>query len=799
MSEGSKGSSDAVVGEGDIVYPDVHQDPRRIPQVLTKAAVPTLVAGLDAGDVLECYLITRTSYLHGIAENRIPVHKQVIGLRYRPPSSASNTAPAAGANRGSAFANGITGKPPLSLTLEYGPTRTGRTPDLPHDVLPRIVPEDNEVDMVTWENEAQVYYTTSISPDTHEDANYVTSLTGAVLSHLLLEACAYPLIPSRRRYQPFAVVDVRTNATLLRSSSDRDFIQAMMQVLANVGVVLQPIIPPHPGLVQLTAIGKVERIPTATSRTVVAQFYQTLYKCVEAIAAANVTAALPIPSAPTAAPSKTPSMAPSMLDVALPVEPEVATDPPIVPGDDVPDNGNNDSGNNFDNLPSLLSKPPRRLDQQSILINLSGPPPSEPLASMAPVPSIPASIGAVGESPAPTSVLQPPIILPSVSLTKIPSMTPSSPLSTAPSSATLSTLPPSFPPTTVRPPVSESDLAAQAAQQAQQAANDAASSGNSQAAKAASQAASAAQKAADLTAVQAAFISRDALFSGDGASVTAALSKCLSEPRFGLVNERIEQVTNDVDGESIVTNLTTTTAYLYWDGHFYYRVNLTAPFLQVVPRLLDLPPPASASSGAALGADDFVDWSLALVIFACFLVGCLLIFQAVMGRNLRIIRPLYKCQRWFFDPLQHNYADLDETSEADGVFRQQHGWGREYSFGEDVIPLSMGGRRATGSTPPHTNYSEHDEDDLFWSGKAKKKSNGGHISGEKSEMELTNLSEGRKRLSTNGSFREDEESPLTSHRLFRDPDLVEMPTLHSTSKVAVPVSLSPDKVSSTKK
>jgi hypothetical protein len=98
------------------------------------------------------------------------------------------------------------------------------------------------------------------------------------------------------------------------------------------------------------------------------------------------------------------------------------------------------------------------------------------------------------------------------------------------------------------------------------------------------------------------------------------------------------------------------------------------------------------------GGGNVVDWTLALMILGLFAIFILLLLQQILGRNLRIIRPLYKFQRWFFDPLEHPLDDMvdDERGEM-GVIKGQ---GTEYNFGEDVIPLSMGGRRP--STPTRT-------------------------------------------------------------------------------------------------
>jgi hypothetical protein len=145
---------------------------------------------------------------------------------------------------------------------------------------------------------------------------------------------------------------------------------------------------------------------------------------------------------------------------------------------------------------------------------------------------------------------------------------------------------------------------------------------------------------------------------------------------------------------STSTSPTTTTVYLYWDGSFYYRVNLTAPYIKVVPVTATMPHPPHADVYS--GGGNFVDWTLALMILGLFAIFILLLLQQILGRNLRIIRPLYKFQRWFFDPLEHTLDDM--------VDDEMRGHGTDYTFGEDVIPLSMGGRKPF--TTPSSRYQD---------------------------------------------------------------------------------------------
>jgi hypothetical protein len=195
-----------------------------IPQVLARAAIPRITAGWDASDVLECYYLTRRTFLHGLANSTIPITKVALGIRYRPPAALS------------AVKHKV-----LELTLEYGPSRAG--PDSQHESIPRVVPDDDGA-FVSWDNEAKVYYTTEIDASVYMRANYLASLSGAILAKLLQEALDFVEASRHRRYQPFAVYaavnpdeeKIKEPRQLLRSSSDVDFLFQLYRTLARLGV-----------------------------------------------------------------------------------------------------------------------------------------------------------------------------------------------------------------------------------------------------------------------------------------------------------------------------------------------------------------------------------------------------------------------------------------------------------------------------------------------------------------------------------------------------------------------------------
>jgi hypothetical protein len=775
------------------------------PQILTKASIASLVAGLDAGDVVECYFLQRQSHLHGLAESAIPLVKSVIGLRYRPPVLES-----------------IQGrKHPFELTLEYGPMRAGV--GLLHESIPIVIEESIEDgSFVSWDNEAKVYYTKSITEVHYQSATFMASLSGAVVGHLLNVACDYP----RRRYQPVTVISSGTgssnnnivatsasttgsetiNNVLLKSSSDVDFVQAMWQTLADIGVRMQPVMPPRLWRFQLhaTSITKVQ-VGAEVSRSFVAESYKALYHCLEAIATANITDRLPpiIPASPT---TPVPSASPSILFTVdnlnqLGSRAPSLNAPTLGPtrrrkrrlDGDALANRTNDMdtsamslsefelpGTDIDSTTSISSsttiypnKTSSTISNNTLINSMEGMTlearSSESNDTIKSKGFLLNSSNTYRESNIDkilqnntTSINQPPAFYPSLWYNNATNLTFYNLSSLSPSSNNMSSIMPTILPISpTASPVSHSEQAAQAAAQAAQAATQAEQSGNVQAAQAAQQAAQAAQQAAVVTASQEATMAREALLSGDGKGMSNVAATCF-QPNNYLKNSNNSFTTNSNND---------TLLYLYWDGSFFFQVNLTAPYISVVPIPVILPQ-IHRVSGYSSG--DWIDWSIMGIIVMAGSLGFWLLLQQVFGQTLRVYRPLYRCQRWFFDPLHHHttidgilYDDDDEH-----LYHDTHPSTAATTTlddsGDDVIPLSMGGRKSL-SSPPVSPRSH-----LIWH--MERVHNGSdHSRG--GDLELTEVI-------SNGS------------RRFRDPDLVALPDLSKSSRVALPVSLSNDELTS---
>ena len=329
-----------------------------------------LISNLGAGDVVECYVVTRMAQLTNVvstvplgnaanAGNRnldgedaetakesqetiaaasttssaqptgpILIRKSGLAFRYRPRvASAPNSPDTPDAPKY------------FEITLEYGPQRTGSTKSF--ESLP-MLHVDTETDAgsnkyVSWENEGRVYHSTYISNDWTE-AYYMAPITGVVLEKILQRAVDYPR--KRPRYQPFEVVSVPSGNLIVRSSGSDDFVWEMFRDLADLYVEIDPILVPNRGKVQFyvadaTSTQKevadeesqstakrrepnpnVQRVKGGLEAGRAAAFYEKFYNCANAIKTGDYSMYLPPAtpeptSAPTEIVSAFPSMSPS--------------------------------------------------------------------------------------------------------------------------------------------------------------------------------------------------------------------------------------------------------------------------------------------------------------------------------------------------------------------------------------------------------------------------------------------------------------------------------------------------------
>jgi hypothetical protein len=729
------GDSAEVPEEGDQSQQSIQLE---TPRILNRNLIPSLTKGLDASDALECYVLVRSAPLHGIANSTISVQKMAIGVRFRPKGGVDPTLPHA--------------KRPMEMTLEYGPLRVG--PLLNDEAMP-IVQVEESTSYLSWDNVGKVYFTRKIVKEHYISSYYMASMTGAVLDQLLTEAVDYT--ERRRAYQPFSVYSEERGREL-HSSSSSDFVWYIWAHLAKLGVEIDPILPPpvYEARLHVKSVSKV--IPEPAVAHQAALFYQKLYDCLEAIATNNYG-----------------SFGQSLGDSTT--------------------SSNKDAGNDR-----------RRLEDYegnvTITQNEGGPSSNSSTETTAQYPA--ATEPTIDSAEGAGIETTPPTTSPSMQTDFSPEPTFEDEFlsdddedefvgpgakNVNPSSSTTENQ---------DEPGQGVEKTQQAADEAQKAANEAKEAaeteGETKAADAAQAAADAAQAAADATSEAASKAAMDSILSGDGSMMSSIIATCLSNPQYEIAVS---------DGNGTVT----TDAYLYRDSSFYYKLELISPYLSVVRLNRALPKAVILSDFGAGG--DVVDWFLALSIGFSVLFMVLLICQQM---GIYCVGSIFRCQRWYFNPRKHDY-------DGDAISGVQSG--ALFFFGESGIPLSMGGKRSSYSPLGQQDtiqqimaeIHENDEDEQYPSLTSQMASRMRTMSNSSMEIEMAELSQenirngGMKhgaavpgRLNTPKNIEqmqreksstslgsEDEIEGVVPERLLRDPRLVELPSLKSKSRVAVPV------------
>jgi hypothetical protein len=737
-----------VIGESSSIKDDTSQTSLETPRVLTRNLISMLTHDLDAGDMLECYTLIRSAPLHGIANSTVTVQKMVMGIRFRPKGGQGE------------LASALYAKKPMELTLEYGPQRIGA---LLNDEAMPIVQEEESTSYLSWDNVGRVYYTRKIVKENYLSSYYMASMTGAVFDKILNEAVDYA--ESRRRYQPFAVYSEERGREL-RSSSSSDFTSFIWSHLAKLGVEIEPILSPpiYEARLWASSITKVVPEPAVANRA--ASFYQQLYGCLEAIATNNY-ANYELTAQPTSQPARQDF------------------------------DSSNTSGHNDNDRQRGLEQIVEEGTENIYLKNETGHEEEEKHKEQQEE-TIPSSQNSTERTSTPTPSISP--------LTPSPTNQPTS-LQSTPMPTTVLTEEPTIAmdedgededeeaPTSNKIPAEpgkDVEKAKQAAEDAQKAADEAKNAaqteGENKAADAAQAAADAAHAAAAATSNAASQAAMDSLLSRDGSMMSSIATTCFTDPKYGIAS---------VDENGTLT----VEAYLYRDSSYYYKMNLTSPYIAVAKINRPLPK-ASLVSDIGSGGDP-LDWLLALSLCVTVLFMILLICQQ-MGNHY--IVSIVRCQRWFFNPRKYDY-------EGDTISGVQSG--PLFYFGESGIPPSMGGRKSLylpaeqQETLEQVLAEDHsssstDDDYLhsspFASGNERKMV----------ELEMRSLTPKNKQRrtpqrherlemntrinSSSASLGSNEDADVAlenslpvPERFFRDPDLVDLPSLKSKSKIAVPV------------
>ena len=321
------------------------------------------------------------------------------------------------------------------------------------------------------------------------------------------------------------------------------------------------------------------------------------------------------------------------------------------------------------------------------------------------------------------------------------------------------------------------------------------------------------QTAAEATAIAMSQTAQQNLLSGSGSLMTSALLPCISAASHNSKNPSF---------------------YLFVDGTTYYRLDLTYPYWDAVT----LHPNMPIARPTRVGNGDFIDWMFVLMIAGGFFYG---IYKILLKSRLIEKENFYVCWTRIFGSSNNWDMDLSlhPLSLGSGEVMTVGG-GKPHNFALDAIPISMGGKMnnkinhapvigkkdgvmIVGEKRVESYMDEEDltNDQGLELGNMKGKD--GSLMNDVSDISAINgkftalsqddenfderqmedsiedIDSGALRSSrsyskhTSNSIRNsrspDKRNMIDSHsvRVQRDPDLVDLPNLVSTSKVATPV------------
>jgi hypothetical protein len=252
--------------------------------------------------------------------------------------------------------------------------------------------------------------------------------------------------------------------------------------------------------------------------------------------------------------------------------------------------------------------------------------------------------------------------------------------------------------------------------------------------------------------------------------MTSIITQCFTREKYGIasVNEN---------------GTVTVNSFLYREGSSYYKLKMAAPYIEIakINRAL---PEAVARSNVGDGGE-FIDYVLAFLVLSSILMLVIGLLQQI---GFKCSNTLFRWQRWFFNPRKYDYEG-NTLDDMEGLHNVEPG-----------IPLSMGGRNS--KVPPKfprilTPKTSRMSQGLESPGRNSPVSDGSRDSPCELEMSILSSGHGTRMIPDQNSLGilsgEELEENLSAipERLFRDPDLVDMPHLKSTSRVAVPVGSNP--------
>jgi len=465
----------------------------------------------------------------------------------------------------------------FELTLEYGPERTGVSKTSESIPIVHVDTEHQTIDdnndngkYVSWHNEGSIYYSTKISHD-FTDAYYMASITGVVLEKIIQRAIQYTY--KHPRYQPFEVISIPSQKQILKSSGSEDFVWHMFHELSDLFVDIDPLVLPPRARVQFY-VSDLEEDEKDDNQSTNRRTNPNVQK-VEGTSEASQAALFYEKFLNCANAIRTRDYSMYM--------------PPSSSIDDMAMNKTTTTIRGKDRLTQnrrRLSVDNNTLEDQAELINNTI---TDGLDTKN-------ANSSVGESNA-TSVSN--STLTNITTPEIED----DPAEVAEKAAGEA--------------VKAADIAVEAVLAAENTTTVTANSSSvvSIVQNATIEASKAAQKAHDLSVAARSKASAEALISGDGDAVTSVLSTCFSDAKYGILEEE--------GGEDMMDS--TVLAYIYIDGHMFFKLNLAAPYFGLLESTISIPPPLMPKRGIT----DLSDWLIILFLLNFTLFGFVVMMHQI--------------------------------------------------------------------------------------------------------------------------------------------------------------------------
>jgi len=590
---------------------DIEDEERKATATILSRAtqLSKLLMTLDASDVIEVYVVNRmaplasfidesrgkgskteakgegdTSSSSNIPSGPILVRKSALAFRYR--SSVAL------ASHGHHFSDEhlenlspgdqLEQQKYFELTLEYGPQRTGvlktaeSIPIVHVDTEHKTTYDNNDNGKyVSWQNEGSIYYSTKISHD-FTDAYYMASITGVVLEKIIQRAIQYTY--KHPRYQPFEVISIPSQKQILKSSGSEDFVWHMFHELSDLFVDIDPLVLPPRARVQFYVSDieddneqqKDDNQSTTRRRT------NPYVQKVEGTSEASQAALFYEKFINCASAIRTG-------DYSMYMPPsDMVTNSTTIKGED-----------NLIQHRRRLRVVNNTSEEQAELIN---------------------NTTAYGHLPVNSSV--------TIGESNATSAASNSTLTNATILEIIEDDPAEVAEKAAGEAVKAADIAVEAVMAAENTTAVAPNTVSIQ--NATMEAAQKAQKAHDLSVAARSKASAEALISGDGDAVTSVLSTCFSDAKYGIHEQGQGGGEDTMDGTNDPQD-STVVAYIYIDGHTFFKLNLAAPYWGVLSSTISIPPPLMPKRGIT----DLSDWLIILFLLNFTLFGFIVMMHQI--------------------------------------------------------------------------------------------------------------------------------------------------------------------------